>query len=83
MKKYEIRLISRSVQVKEVEAESLEEAKEIAFNEDWKEKEWMLDSEIEVEEVLTPYERFQEEKYGNHIPETEIDESAWDDFKGN
>ena len=32
-----------------------------------------------MNEELTSYEYWQEKKYGNHLPEPEIDESSWDD----
>jgi hypothetical protein len=32
-----------------------------------------------MNEELSSYQLWQEKKYGNHLPEPEIDESSWDD----
>lgn len=51
-KVYAVDLISRSIQTKLVYASNEDEAKEIAGETDWQEKEHMLDSETEVREAV-------------------------------
>ena len=48
MKVFEVVLITTCRQIKKVIADSLEEAEEIAHDEDWKENEEILDSEIHI-----------------------------------